>query len=140
MMKMKDGARINHRNKTSSDELQRVLTLDSRKHDKRIIVEWFLGKNHCAHYRGDPLNFLLENLFKRCSDDCGVQGIQIVEPIFTIPSPPRFKNAKPWLGIRFEESGNCCRPDKGFTMRSSKILTGKITSDDTPEGISSDRG
>ena len=44
MMKMKDGAGVDDGNKTISDELQHVLTLESRKHYKRIVIEWLLGK------------------------------------------------------------------------------------------------
>ena len=58
-MKMKDGAFVDDGNKTASDELQHVLTLDSRKHDKRIVVEWLLGKYRGTHNRSDRLDLFL---------------------------------------------------------------------------------
>ncbi len=58
MMKMKDGAGVDDGNKTISDELQHVLTLESRKHYKRIVIEWLLEK-HCTHNRSDRLNLFL---------------------------------------------------------------------------------
>jgi len=42
-MVMKDGACVGDGNKTTSDELQHLPTFDSRKHDKRIVIEWLLA-------------------------------------------------------------------------------------------------
>jgi len=54
-----DRAFVDDGNKTSLDELQHVPTLDSYEHDKYIIVEWLLGKNHCTHNRSDCLDLFL---------------------------------------------------------------------------------
>jgi len=54
-----DRAFVDDGNKTSLDELQHVPTLDFHEHDKHIIVEWLLGKNHCTHNRSDHLDLFL---------------------------------------------------------------------------------
>ena len=36
---MKDKFFVNNRNKTASDKLQHVITLDSRKYDKYIVIK-----------------------------------------------------------------------------------------------------
>ena len=85
VMVMKDGACVDDRNKTTLDELQHVPTLDSRKHDKRIVIEWLLGKYHCTHNRSNHLNlFIFKMTSEWCFGDSGVQGIRAFK---TLPSP-----------------------------------------------------
>ena len=62
-----DGAGVDDRYKTSSNELQHVPTPDSREPNKCVVVEWLLSKCHCTHNESNRLDlFLSETTSERC--------------------------------------------------------------------------
>ena len=119
---MKDRACVDDGNKTTSDELQHVPTLDSRKHDKCIVIEWLLGKYHCTYNRSDCLNlFIFEMTSEWCFDDSRVQGIQAFK---TLSITLWLNRGKSFLRINLKKFGSSGCPDKNTISMRNQIIKG----------------
>ena len=119
---MKDGACVNNGNNTTSDELQHVLTLDSKKHNKCIVIEWLLGKYHYTHNRSNCLNlFIFEITSEWCFDDSRVQGIWAFKTL----SIALWLNCEKLLwrvNLKKFSSGGCL--DKNTSSMGNQIIKG----------------